>query len=131
MANGYKCPVRILGAIPDLAYKTSKELLQNLVDVVAKMATFCSNIGPKADGTIPEQDQDILTEIGDWLAVNGGHLSESALAGVIGRTDRAQEGSFSGRASATLYQPRFPLYTMRDGFLLCPSSWNQVEGRKS
>ena len=45
----------------DLAYKTSKELLQNLVDVVAKNGNLLLNIGPKADGTIPEKDQDILT----------------------------------------------------------------------
>lgn len=31
----------------DLAYKTSKELLQNLVDVVAKMAIFCSILDPR------------------------------------------------------------------------------------
>ena len=36
----------------DLAYKTSKELLQNLVDVVAKNGNLLLNIGPKADGTI-------------------------------------------------------------------------------
>ena len=31
----------------DLAYKSSKELLQNLVDVVAKMAIFCSILDPR------------------------------------------------------------------------------------
>ena len=28
-------------------------------------------MGPKADGTIPEQDEQILREIGAWLKVNG------------------------------------------------------------
>lgn len=29
------------------------------------------NIGPKADGTIPEKDASILREIGKWLKING------------------------------------------------------------
>ncbi|MNN64152.1 Alpha-L-fucosidase [compost metagenome] len=29
------------------------------------------NIGPKADGSIPAQDQEILLDIGEWLKVNG------------------------------------------------------------
>ena len=29
------------------------------------------NIGPKPDGTIPEPEEDILKEIGKWLALNG------------------------------------------------------------
>ena len=29
------------------------------------------NIGPRPDGTIPEEDQQILLDIGSWLALNG------------------------------------------------------------
>ena len=29
------------------------------------------NIGPKPDGAIPQQDQEILREIGAWLKING------------------------------------------------------------
>ncbi len=52
-------------------YKSSVQILQNLVDIVSKNGRLLLNIGPKADGTIPDEDTRILKEIGEWLAVNG------------------------------------------------------------
>lgn len=52
-------------------YKTAEEIICMLVDVVSKNGTMLLNIGPKADGTIPEGDAMILREIGAWLKVNG------------------------------------------------------------
>ena len=52
-------------------YKRAEELIWNLVDVVSKNGNFLLNIGPKADGTIPEEDARLLQEIGAWLDVNG------------------------------------------------------------
>jgi alpha-L-fucosidase len=52
-------------------YKSAEELIWNLVDVVSKNGNFLLNIGPKADGTIPEEDARLLQEIGAWLDVNG------------------------------------------------------------
>ncbi|WP_066191499.1 alpha-L-fucosidase [Gracilibacillus timonensis] len=52
-------------------YKTSYSLICDLVDIVSKNGTMLLNVGPKADGTIPDQDRHILLEIGEWLRVNG------------------------------------------------------------
>ena len=52
-------------------YKSSVQILQDLVDIVSKNGRMMLNIGPKADGTIPEEDKRILLEIGDWLRTNG------------------------------------------------------------
>lgn len=54
-----------------LDYKTSHQIITNLIDVVSKNGNMLLNIGPKGDGSIPEGDQKILKEIGDWLKVNG------------------------------------------------------------
>lgn len=56
-------------ASPD--YKSVPELIGDLVDVVSKNGALLLNIGPRADGTIPEQDAEMLRSIGRWLAVNG------------------------------------------------------------
>lgn len=56
-------------ANPD--YKSVSSLIGDLVDVVSKNGTLLLNIGPRADGTIPEQDTAVLLSIGRWLAVNG------------------------------------------------------------
>lgn len=59
------------GYITNHVYKETREIVHDLVDIVSKNGTMLLNIGPKADGTIPEREQQILREIGAWLKVNG------------------------------------------------------------
>ncbi len=59
------------GYITNHVYKDSGEIVDELVDVISKNGTLLLNIGPKADGTIPEREQQILREIGAWLKTNG------------------------------------------------------------
>ena len=42
-----------------------------LVDIVSRGGNLLLDIGPKADGTIPVIMEERLTQIGDWLKVNG------------------------------------------------------------
>jgi len=53
------------------AYKSPTELIHLLCDVVSKNGNLLLNIGPKADGTIPEGMQKRLLAIGEWLNTNG------------------------------------------------------------
>jgi alpha-L-fucosidase len=52
-------------------YKSSYELVLMLNDLVSRGGNFLLDIGPNADGTIPVIMQQRLTDIGDWLAING------------------------------------------------------------
>ncbi|MEM9364868.1 MAG: alpha-L-fucosidase [Planctomycetota bacterium] len=52
-------------------YKTVDRLINDLVDIVSKNGCLLLNVGPRADGTIPDEDQAILRGIGSWLKVNG------------------------------------------------------------
>lgn len=52
-------------------YKPADGIVRMLVDVVSKNGTLLLNVGPKPDGTIGPEDTAVLTEIGDWMAVNG------------------------------------------------------------
>ena len=52
------------------AYKSPAELIHLLCDVVSKNGNLLLNIGPRADGTIPEGMQQRLLEMGKWLFVN-------------------------------------------------------------
>ena len=69
-----------------LAYKTPLEIIQTLIDVVAKNGNLLLNVGPKADGSIAKHDQDILETIGNWLSING----EAIYGAKVWR--KAQEG---------------------------------------
>jgi alpha-L-fucosidase len=52
-------------------YKSSRELILMLNDIVSRGGNFLLDIGPDADGNIPVILQQRLTDIGDWLSVNG------------------------------------------------------------
>ena len=52
-------------------YMTANEVVDYLADVVSKNGNLLINIGPRADGTIPEIMQDCLRQVGEWLRVNG------------------------------------------------------------
>jgi alpha-L-fucosidase len=52
-------------------YRTSKELVHELIDVVSRGGNLLLNVGPTADGRIPVIMQERLRDIGSWLAVNG------------------------------------------------------------
>ncbi|WP_157208944.1 alpha-L-fucosidase [Mariniflexile maritimum] len=51
--------------------KTANQLIDDLVDIVSKNGNLLLNVGPKSDGTIPEDQKEILLQIGNWLSING------------------------------------------------------------
>jgi alpha-L-fucosidase len=59
---GYTSDMRVSGAGP---------LIAKLADTVSKNGTLLLNLSPRADGTIPAEQQATLREIGAWLTVNG------------------------------------------------------------
>ena len=59
------------GYIENEEYKTADYLLDELIDIVSKNGCLLLNIGPKADGTIPDEAKEILVAMGGWLAING------------------------------------------------------------
>jgi alpha-L-fucosidase len=52
-------------------YRTSRELILMLVDLVSRGGNLLLDIGPTADGRIPVIMEERLTQMGEWLKVNG------------------------------------------------------------
>ncbi len=52
-------------------FKKAKDILCDLVDIVSKNGNLLLNVGPKADGTISDEDRAVLLEIGEWMEKNG------------------------------------------------------------
>jgi alpha-L-fucosidase len=50
----------------DTNYKTPYEIITIFADVISMGGNLLLDIGPKADGTIPKEQVDILTELGTW-----------------------------------------------------------------
>jgi alpha-L-fucosidase len=59
------------GYIKDDAFKTPDFIVRELIDIVSKNGNLLLNVGPRADGTIPEEVQLILLAVGAWLKING------------------------------------------------------------
>jgi len=55
----------------DTNWKSPAMLIRNLCDIASKGGNYLLNVGPMADGNIPEASIRILGEIGKWMKVNG------------------------------------------------------------
>jgi alpha-L-fucosidase len=55
----------------DANFKSPQTLIRNLVDCASKGGNYLLNVGPTAEGIIPQPEVDRLAAMGKWLAVNG------------------------------------------------------------
>jgi len=58
------------GYTSDLRLRGTQDILTELVELTCRGGGLLLNISPKADGTIPEDQQSILREIGVWMKAN-------------------------------------------------------------
>ena len=52
-------------------YKSVDSIVDSFVDIVSKNGNLLLNIPPRADGTLDEEAESILIELGKWMNVNG------------------------------------------------------------
>jgi len=55
----------------DHNWKSASDLIHKLVDIVSKGGNYLLNVGPTAEGVIPQPSVERLLAMGDWLRVNG------------------------------------------------------------
>ena len=51
--------------------KPSRQIICDLIDIVSKNGLLLLNVGPKADGTITDEETEVLEQIGEWMKTNG------------------------------------------------------------
>ncbi len=67
------------GYVPGDQFKTSRQVIHTLIEIVAKGGSLLLGVGPKADGTLPEEAVSRLHEIGKWMDKNGSALYETRI----------------------------------------------------
>jgi len=79
-------------------WKSPKTIVRNLVTCARGTGNYLLNIGPKPDGSIPEESVSILTDVGKWMARNGQTIYQSEKC-------QPQSSEFAGfsRKGNTLY----------------------------
>ncbi|WP_254062314.1 alpha-L-fucosidase [Acidobacterium sp. S8] len=79
-------------------WKSSRTVIRNLIQCVRDGGNYLLNIGPKPDGSIPEESVKILSEVGRWMDSNGHTIYKSDLC----QMRRSNYASFT-RTGNTLY----------------------------
>lgn len=59
------------GYVPTDKFKSVKEIIHYLIEVVSKGGNLILGVGPKPDGTLCEEDLYIMEGLGKWIDING------------------------------------------------------------
>ncbi|RPJ32458.1 MAG: alpha-L-fucosidase, partial [Planctomycetaceae bacterium] len=103
----------------DNDWKSPETIIHNLADIVGKGGNYLLNVGPTAEGTIPEGSVRTLREVGKWMSVNG----ESIYGTTAGPFVKTPWGRCTAKPGK-LYLHVFNWPT--DGRLLVPALRNKV-----
>jgi alpha-L-fucosidase len=76
-------------------WKTPRTVIRNLITCAHDGGNYLLNIGPKPDGSIPEDSTRILTAVGQWLDQNGASIYETQVC----QPRRCRFGSFSRKGN--------------------------------
>lgn len=101
----------------DLRIKPASVVLHSLIDIVSKNGALLLNISPMADGTIPENQRQVLLEIGRWLKTNGEAIYGTRPWKVYGEgATQGRAGQFGGVTDPKEgYQPQDIRFTAKGG----------------
>lgn len=107
-------------------YKKAEDIICDLVDVVSKNGCMLLNVGPKADGTITEEETEVLLQIGRWLEQNGEGIYGATFWRTCGEgPTQIPDGHFSDTLRRP-YTDEDIRYTYKNGavyaFLMKPSA---------
>jgi len=108
---------RSWGYIENDTFKSPEFLIHQLVDIVSKNGNLLLNIGPRSDGTIPDEVQRVLRDLGAWLKVNGEAIYGTRPWRVFGEgPTKVREGSFHDTDTEP-YTPEDLRFTTKNGTL--------------
>ena len=88
------------GYVEGLQLQTAANVIRSLVENISKGGNLCLNISPKADGSIPQDQQEVLRAVGAWLKVNGEGVYGSRVWNTFGEGDAWR---FTAKGEQTVY----------------------------
>ena len=106
----------------DQKWKSSKILIQNLAKTVSRGGNFLLNVGPTAEGLIPEPSIERLAKIGEWMKIN----SESIYGTKAGPFKRLEWGDCSMKPKRDRSLLYLHVFKWPEGDLVVPGLLNEI-----
>lgn len=130
-----------------IGYYSKKQVFHGFLDRVSKNGNLLLNISPKADGTIPPEQKDLLLTMGVWLRKYGeavyatrawerygeGPTKMGAAHGVMGppREGTARDVRYTrSKGTSTLYAILLGWEDSQEGITLAALSSDRIDGSK-
>lgn len=101
----------------DNEYKSSRQIITDLIDIVSKNGMLLLNIGPKPDGTITDEETTVLKELGAWLKENGEGIYETTFWKTFGEGEINSEEGFFKDSDEKQYTEKDFRFTYKNGFI--------------
>lgn len=72
------------GYVEGLQLQSAEEIIRSLVENISKNGNLCLNVSPRSDGTIPDDQREVLLAVGRWLKTYGDGVYGSRACQVYG-----------------------------------------------
>ncbi|MFZ1973770.1 MAG: alpha-L-fucosidase [Candidatus Acidiferrales bacterium] len=110
-------------------FKTPEFLVHQLIDIVSKNGNLLLNIGPRPDGTIPDEVRSSLLEIGAWLKQNGEAIYDTTPWTIYGEGPTQIQAGFGHDKDTKLYQAVDFRFTQKGSTVYAIEMARPVDGR--
>lgn len=108
---------RSWGYTTDNEYKSTRQIICDLIDIVSKNGNLLINIGPKADGTITDEETRVLLDLGQWLSTNGEGIYGTTFWKQFGEGDVNAEAGFFKDGEEKAFTSKDFRFTYKDCYL--------------
>ena len=119
---------RSWGYTTDNEFKNPRQIICDLIDIVSKNGMLLLNVGPRADGTITEEETALLQELGAWLSVNGEGIYDTVPWKQFGEGSVNAAGGYFSDGDEKAFTAEDFRFTYKDGCVY--AFWMRPKGRE-
>lgn len=113
------------------SFKSAKQIVCDLIDIVSKNGMMLLNVGPRSDGTITDEETKVLLDIGKWMDKNSDGIYDTVAWKTFGEGKvNVKDGFFQDNKDKRYTEKDFR-FTYKNGciyaFQMKPTSKNIIK----